>query len=188
MVCAIIAVVFTVQIVKANPTYFPVTVQTATATTTQATMTPGTGTTTLVYDSYASGSPRAASKATLLVQLVASSSPNTKLGIAYEFSQGGPGTNCSDTPLACDWFLDAGSYTFGFATTTKPFDIGQLNQYVWTYASTTLPGGVAGVTSTSTRAIGIPTPTRFTRVVITMIGTAGGSVWAQIVPQKETVE
>lgn len=164
--------------VSANPTFFPVTVQTSSSTTSPAYMTAGTATSTLTLDTYSSGNPRGASKAALLIQLVASSTA-TVLRTNIEYSHDG-----------IDYYQDGGTMIDGFSTTSKPFDIGQVNQFTFTYASSTAGlGSTTPSQSTTTRAVRINTPTRFVRAVFTIpVGSAAGAVWAQFVPNKEVAE
>lgn len=167
--------------VKANPIFAPITVQTATATTTPVFMTPGTATTTLVLDTYSSGNSRLAMNATLLVQFLGSSTASI-LNINTQYSQDG-----------IDWYQDGGSLTNNFATTSKPFDIGQVNTFNFTYSSTTAslavnPGLGVG-TTTANRAVRVNTPTRYVRALFTLpIGSTNGAIWSQFVPTKEVAE
>lgn len=165
-------------VARANPLFFAVTTQTATATTSPSYMTAGTATTTLTLDTYSSGNSRAAYSATLLIQLAASSTATT-LRTNIEYSQDG-----------VDWYQDGGSLFPNFATTSKPFDIGQVNQFSLTYASSTAGlGAVPASQATTTRAVKINTPTRYVRAVFTLpTGSAAGAVWAQFVPIKEVAE
>lgn len=178
----IIAAVFvlggyaSINVVKANPTFAPVTVQTATATSTITYMSPGVATTTLTLDTYSSGNPRLAYNATLLIQFVGTSTASI-LNTNIQYSQDG-----------IDWYQDGGSLTNNFATTTKPFDIGQVNTFNYTFSSTS-PSLGAAISATSTRAVRVNTPTRYVRALFTMpIGSANGAIWAQFVPIKEVAE
>lgn len=165
-----------IQKVKANPIFAPITVQTATATSSLIYMTPGTATTTLTLDTYSSGNSRLAMNATLLVQFVGTSTASI-LNIFPQYSQDG-----------IDWYQDGGSLINNFATTTKPFDIGQVGPFNYTFSSTS-PSFVAGNNTTSTRAVRVNTPTRYVRAVFTLpIGSANGAIWAQFVPTKEVAE
>lgn len=132
---------------------FPKTVQTATATSTTSFLTPGTGTTTLTYDSYQNGANRKADSATLLVQVQASSTSSV-LGISMQYSQDG-----------IDWYGD------NLQTATTTTDISASNSYSWKAVST----------AQLNKAIPFLTPTRFTRAVISDTG-ANVSVWAQVIP------
>jgi hypothetical protein len=163
--------------VKANPSFFPVTVQTATATTSPLFIpSGGTATSTLVLDSYSSGNPRAASQATLLMQLAASTTPGTAtLRINIQYSQDN-----------VDWYDTVLNTVGGYSTTTRTFDIGTINQISYPFSSTTADLG-AGFSATSTRAISVQTPTRYVRAVFTSPpGATSLSYWAQWVPLKET--
>lgn len=166
--------------VFANPLFFNAPyVSTAIATTTPSYMTAGTATTTLTYDTYASvGNITATLKGALLVQLVGSSTA-TVLNVNTEYSQDG-----------IDWYQDAGLFNVGYATSSKPVDIGQVNQFTFAFASSTAGlGAVPALNATTSRAIPVSTPTRFVRFVFTLpVGSKSGAVWAQFVPQKEYAE
>ncbi len=172
-------------IVEANPLYFPPTTQTAVATTTVSWMTPGTGTTTLVVDSYTPGTPSAVRSGILLVSFVGSST-NSQLKISPEYSQASSnGTNCTISQIACDWYQDGGVQVSNYATTTNSVDVGTAHFFSMAFASSTV-GGVTGTSATSTRAFAVDLPTRYVRFVISIVpGTAPGSVWAQFIPTKE---
>lgn len=165
-----------VNTVKANPIFAPITVQTATATTTVNYLTPGTATTTLTMDTYSSGNPRLAFGASLLLQFAGSSTASI-LNTNIQYSQD-----------SVDWYQDGGSYTQNFASTSKPFDIGQV--HVITYGYTAQDASLrAAINATSTRALHISTPTRYVRAIFTLpIGSGNGAIWAQMVPVKEVAE
>lgn len=157
---AVIAVsVGIVKTVKASPIYFPPTTQTALATTSPAFIGNGTGTSTLTFNAYFSGSPTAARNAVLLTQFAASST-SAILTMSIQYSQNG-----------IDWYdNDLGS---GNGTSTVT-DVSSAQTYKWT------PVG----TATSSKAIYIITPTQYVRVVYSLLG-AAGAVWGQFVPEKE---
>lgn len=147
--------------------------KTATATSTLAFLTPGTGTTTLAYDTYTDGLSTADSMA-LLVRLTASSSPNTVLNIKQEFSQDG-----------IDWYQNSQPTIIQNATTTSAVDLSMVPLYSWRFASSSI-GGVIGASNSDTRIIPVKSPTRFTRFIFTMAaGGANGSIWANILPVKQ---
>lgn len=162
---------------QANPLSFLSTSKSAAATTTQSFMTAGTATTTHSYDAYSQPSGFALNQATLLVQMGASSTAS-ELRINIEYSHDN-----------IDWFEDGGTLANNFATSSKPFDISQVNQFKLTFASST-PGGLSTVgDATTTRAILVKTPTRFMRAVFTLAaGSAGANVWSEWVPIKEASE
>lgn len=169
-----------VQTARANPYVSATGISTAPATTTVNYMTPGTATTTLTYDAFLVGtqtiSTTKASYAALLVQFAGSSSPNSVLRANVEYSDD-----------AVDWYQDGGS-TFNFSTTTKPYDISQAAYFNYVFSSTTA-GLAATPNATSTRAVILNTPLRYTRVVFSLpIGSQNGAVWARIVPTKERSE
>lgn len=166
---------FSVSTAHAQPTYTAPTVETATATTSPRYLTPGTATTTLTYDSYVpTTNTYTPSFATLLVQFAGSSTAST-LGINVEYSQDG-----------IDWYKSTILSPYSPGTTTPSINLGLTTSYSWTFASSTVGGGVvtAATGATSTRAIMISTPTRFVRSVVSITG-AGGAVWQQFVPTKE---
>lgn len=180
-----------VTTVKANPLFFPQTKSTATATTTINYMTAGTATTTLVYDSYTSGNPTGVLKGALLLQVVASST-NTTIRVNQEFSQGPEDgvTDCLVTPTACDWYQDSGSFSPNYSTSSRPFDLSVVNQYSLNFASSTAGlGAVSAQSGTTTRAISVNVPTRYTRFIFTIpVGSQAGGVWAKFVPVKERAQ
>jgi hypothetical protein len=170
--------------VKANPSFFVRTVQTATATSTIAYMTPGNATSTLIYDSYAQGTPRASDSALLLTQFTASTTASN-LAIALEYSNGDGSTDCSTSPGLCDWYKD-NLFTITNASTTQATNIAVASSLAWNFASSSQGG--AAVLSTNQRALKailVPMPTRYVRAVFTITG-ANGAVWAQIVPKRES--
>lgn len=172
---AIVTLGVAVHVAKAGPLFFPVTTQTATATTTVSFLNAGTGTTTLSVNAYGSGTASAIKHGILLVQFAGSSTAST-LKINKEYSQDN-----------VDWYQDGGDFTDGFSTTTKPFDISQVNQYTFAFASSTAGlGSVPALQATTTRAINVQTPTKFIRFIFTLpVGSTNGAVWAQFVPVKE---
>lgn len=152
-----------IEIAHANPLQVAPIVQTAVSTTTPSYMTAGTATTTLVFDSYIPGVNKISDEATLLVQNVASSTSSI-LNIAIQYSQDG-----------IDWYSDNGSV----ASSTNPLPIQTANSYTWTAAGT----------ATTSKALFLQTPVRFTRAVFTVpAGAAAGGVWAQIVAARQASE
>lgn len=166
----------------ANPLQFKPTVQTASASSTPAGafqgnfMTPGTATSSLAFDSYAAGQPFVTDQAALLLQFV-SSSTASQVNINLEYSQDG-----------VDWYQDGGTFENAFATSTKPFNLAQVNQYILPSSTSTVPGlGLPSATgATTTRAILVKTPTRFVRAVFSIPGGFGnGAIWSQWVPSRQ---
>lgn len=159
--------------VQANPLQISPLTSTAAATTTVSYMTPGTGTTTLQYDSYGTGQPRATDRAALLVQFTASTSASI-LGISLEYSQD-----------AVDWYFDN---KIPQATTTQAISLQTPTSYSWIFASST-PGGLPGATFANRvgKVINVDIPTRYVRAVFTNTGAAAG-VYASFVPQKQISE
>lgn len=163
----------------ANPRFFGNPVTTGnTASSTPAYLVPGTSTsTTPVYDAYAqtqNGAKFKADKATLALQFTGSSTLST-LNASIEYSNDG-----------IDWYRNFVIDPNAMGTTTTPYSLATPESINWKFASSTV-GGVALTASngaTSTAYMLIPTPARYTRVVISLTGDRG-SVWAQIVPIKE---
>jgi hypothetical protein len=168
------------------PSIFSQSARSQVATSTVGTqLTPGNATTTLVYDSWQRegtnqtdiGNTYGADEVTLLAQINASSTA-TKFKFVYEYSQDG-----------IDWYTDNILET----ATTTAIQIGTVTkQYEWTFASSTI-GGVAvtagqrgynGTLNRDSKAIRVPVPTRFVRVVVTVTG-ANGYFWGEFVPKKE---
>lgn len=174
-------------VANANSLSFVPSARTSSATSSPAFMTPGTGTSTIVYDSYnlvgtnqssSTVNTFAANSATFLVQLTGSST-NAVLNMNLEFSQ-----DC------VDYYSDDVSRTPFNATTTPQATLSNAFSYSLQFASTTT-GGVAGAgNGIMYRAMTIPVPTRCVRMVLSD-GTSTGvlaqnlAVWAQIVPIKE---
>lgn len=132
-------------------------VSTAAATTTVSYMTAGTATTTLTYDSLYTGSD----SAVLLTQFAASSTSSV-LNITVQYSQDG-----------IDWYGDnLMVLTNSTSTPAKSIQIG--NTYTWLAAST----------ATTSKAVLIPTPARYSRIQYSMTG-AAGAVWGQMVAKKQ---
>ena len=151
----------------ANPLRFPPAVASATATTTSTYFVAGTTATTTMatYDTYSNtgvsgvgGSTQAMDKASLLIQLAASSTSSI-LRTTFEYSQDG-----------IDWYEDE-----IFVPATSGYtSIGQPTVYTWT----------ANGTATSSKIVNVPTPLRYVRVRMRVEG-ANASVWAAIQPQKQ---
>lgn len=153
----------TTKVANANPSFTAPTAQTAAATSTLAYMTPGTATTTLVYDAYASstasgGLALKADNVALGIQFTASSSSSV-LATAIEYSEDG-----------IDWYRDFVFGTVGTATTS-------------TVVALTSPVSLT-MSGTSKSLVLIPTPTRYTRFTFSLTG-ANGGVWAQAIPTKQ---
>lgn len=159
---ALFILVGVVGVAKANPIFFPPSVQTDNvATSTRAAATVTGPAVTLTFDAYGAGQPKAGEGAVLLLQQTASSS-SAVLGITFQYSQDG-----------IDWYGDA----YKLSTTTSTISINQVKNYVW----------APGTTAISLRAIDLYTPTRYVRASITTtVGTS--SVWAQIISEKQQPE
>jgi hypothetical protein len=175
------ALVFT-QTAQANPTFFPQTATTATASTSLAYMTQGTGTTTLAYDSYgicgtnqSQSTLSGAASAQVNVQITATTTGNPNvlnLNARFEESQ-----DC------IDWYPVAAPLTTATTTllTSNPY-----NSFNLTISTSTLSAGGSGTATRIHESFAIPTPERAVRVVFSD-PTGGGTygLWAQIVPTKQ---
>lgn len=159
----------------ANPSYFPVTVETNSATGTFAYLSPGAATTTLTFNAYANASsPTKADSATVVFQYTASgTAPILKARI--ERSQDG----IDWYPVSVTTVLNAttsimttfSEYTFNLATSTSADFLG------------------SGTSQRVHESFTIETPTRFTRVKFYVPASGGnGGLWAQIIPTKERPE
>lgn len=162
------------------------------ATTTPAFMTPGTATsTTNVYDAYSDGTGNKADVAVLLTQFSASST-NSTLNMNIEYSQGN-GNDCVNNPNSCDWYENnIGNFQgLSIASTSNTINntvsVVNLQNFSWKFASSSVGGaGVATNNNRVGKAIMIPTPTRYARVVYSCaIGGTNCTVYGQIVPNKQ---
>lgn len=170
-----IMLMFSVSFVSANPSFF---IRQNNGTTTTATstplgyLTPGTATTTVYFDSQASGSRTGAENAILALQLTGSTTPSnatvatTTYSVLLEYAQAGE--NCISTPAACDWYSG-----HQVATTTS---LGWQTE-----------NGVLIASTTPTKVfVDVATPTRYTRAVVTIpAGSTNGSFWAEFIAKKE---
>ena len=99
---------------------------------------------------------------------------------------------CEASQNGKDWFK---KNCYDTSTTTMIANFAEMSSYVWTFASSTCTqGGAAplGNQSTCTRAFSLDTPTRYTRLVVTISSTTasqglGGpaDLWFELVPKKE---
>lgn len=157
------------KIVKANPSYFYQ--STGNATTTVTYMSAGTATTTATLDSY-TGTFQTFDSAALAVLFTGSSTASV-INIAIERSQDGN-----------DWFAD--TYTLGASSSPSSVGLNTINSFSLTFASTTV-GGAGGTSATITRIIDVPTPTRYTRSVITVpAGSPKGAVFQKWIAKRQT--
>jgi len=173
-----IIVMFSVSFVQANPSFF-IRQNDGTGTTATTTklgyLTPGTATTTVYFDAQANGNPFGAESAILALQLMGSTTPanaavaTTTFNVALEYAQAGE--NCISAPTSCDWYPN-----FVLATTT---------QLGWQ----TNNGVLVASTSATKEFITVPTPTRYTRAVISVstsvTSNLNGSVWGEFIAKKE---
>lgn len=179
LVLAIVVAVTGARVASANVEFFARTAQTATATTSPLFLQAATATSTaVVYDSYAQNSSAPANTkpwdGVLLIQ-VGATSTTPVLNITVEYSQDGTQANgasydCTVNQAGCDWYSD--SVVSPVAGTAVSLNFPKL------YTLT-------GINGTSTRAIYLPTPTRYARVRVQAVG-GPMNVWAQVVPAKES--
>lgn len=172
---------------EANPQGFtcPAFGPLGTASTSVRSIGPGTGTTTLVYDSFcANGSNQPTSgnaflpvNLALLVQETASSSASV-LNMDVEYSQDN-----------VDWYQDnyLASTTGAAGWTGSSFPVALPNRISWTFASSTVGGspnpGVAAGTRLG-KVFKLSTPTRYLRVIFTA-QTASSTLWGEILPETD---
>lgn len=150
------------------------------ATTSVTYLTPGISTSTLIYDTQC-GTSASPDSSAFLVQFTGSSTAST-LSIAFEFSPGVAGVDCRASPTACDWYADD---MFTISTTSPRTGLGTTNNYLLPFASTTV-GGVTGVSSRTTRAIDVATPTRYIRAVLSLpAGSLNGAVYSEFNGKKQ---
>lgn len=173
LIIVVLGAVTAVFVAHANPIRQAQTVQTATATSSFAFITPGTGTSTVTYDTFVNGSTQMPDKLALLIQFTASSTSSTLL------------TNIEYSNDGVDWYQKGIDDLL--ATTSAPVSLGNVPQYSWLFASSTPGlGAVSGTNNRDGRSIILNVPTRYVRAIFSMkIGGTNGSVWAQIVPQKQ---
>lgn len=169
----------------ANQSYFSSQAKSSVATTTIAFMTPGTATTTVLYDSYqqfgtnetSSYTPRTTDGSALLIQFTATTTTSV-LGWRYEYSDDG-----------VDWYGDSYVPTISNATTTGTQSLTNINQYTWTFSSSTNFCDSTVSTATNNRGckvVNVQTPTRYVRAVFFLpTGSSNGAVYAQFVPRKQ---
>lgn len=167
----------------ANPFYTGTRAVTATATSTQAYLRPGLATSTLpIYDSYETGGTNQTNSGnntipntvTILLDGAASSTASV-VSATCEFSD-----NYSPSTGNGDWYQNE-----IFSTTTVPQNIGIVNSFQFTYASSTV--GAAGVPANTNRfqkLITCPVPLRYVRLVVSASGN-NSSIWAAIIPTKQ---
>lgn len=160
---ASLAAVFTgaAVIAHANPSFFYAPTSTAAATSTVSQIIPGVATTTVLFDSYATGRPYALDSATLFLQTTASSTSSI-VNIAYQFSQD-----------SIDWYDND---LVPASSTPSIVQIQGTNSYSWTALNT----------ARNSKAVNLPTPTRYVRAVISAAG-ANSFIWASIIPKQQSI-
>lgn len=158
----------------ANPSYFPASVSTATATSTLVYMTPGTATTTLTLNSFSAGNTTKTDKAVLAFQYTASGTAPV-LQAVIEYSQDG-----------LDWYpagyKQPDPASGGFASTTQTI----FTPITWNLATSTNMQGGSGTLTRIHDSVAIDTQLQWVRVkFIVPVGGGNGGLWAQIIPVKE---
>ena len=126
-------------------------------------MSPLVGTTTIAFDSMANGNPYGVESAILALQFTGSTTPTnvsvatTTYNVNIEYSQD-----------SVDWYSESKVST----TTTLGWET---------------IGGVLIASTTPTKIfVDVPTPTRYTRAIITIpAGSTNGAVWAEFIARKE---
>lgn len=156
---ALVLSLFGVGMVYANSSFFLPQSQTAAATSSVSFLGLASSTS-IVFDSFSAGSTRSADSATLLVQMVSSSSAAI-LNIIPSYSVDG-----------FDY------YDSELATTTTSNSITQANYF-------TLAGNA--VSSTTKKIVSIPTPTRFVKITFTQ-AVATSSIYAAFVPLRQAIQ
>lgn len=169
----------TAIVAMANPSFFMVGSQTATASSTLAYMTPGTATTTLpALDTYAPGTNTKANGAFLAFQYTASGTAPV-LNARVEYSNNNQ-----------DWYPDGFTYVPEgptYATTTIMTT--PAHNYSWTLSTTTEAIGSGTATRVHQSLALTEIPARYVRVIFTVPqGGGNGGLWAVLVPFKERNE
>lgn len=168
----IVSLLFMIAGASANPSQI-IETKSNSATTTVTFIAPGSAvaTSTLVLDTQVDGTP--SETAVLGFQFTASSTLST-LNITFQYSMD-----------QLTWFGDD-IINADNATTTPFSSISRTNSYNYTFASTSPTVGTTGATSTETRLINVPTPTRYVRAVFTIFpGALNGAVWAEFVSKRQ---
>ncbi len=156
-----------IGIVSANPTYFITVPASSVATSTPTYLTSSGQATSTTLDSYVplgpgtTGTNFGFQQNAFIVSFTASSTSSI-LGVRFQYSNNG-----------IDWADD--NYQYPTGTTTPTVNIATYNSYIWPAVST----------ATTTKIIGVPTPTRYVRAILTETGAAGG-VWYTWAPAKQT--
>lgn len=162
----VLIIAFFAMALKAHANPSDLNLSNTTATTTVSYLTAAGASTTETYDTYQGGvgDPNASESAVLFTQYAASSS-SAILAIRIQYSQNG-----------IDWYDDnLTASTLG--TTTQPYNVGVANSFTWAAVNT----------ATSSKAITIPTPTRFVRASYSVTG-ANAAVYKVIIAKKEQPE
>lgn len=147
-----------VSTTHANPLYYPVATQSATATTSVTWLTSSgaaSQATSTALDSYQASVTNGWDELTLIVQTAASST-SSSLNVRFQYSING-----------IDWADDNVSQSVGnFSTTTATASVQVPLSYQW----------LAAGTATSSKILNVATPARFVRAIFTQTG-AAGNLW-----------
>lgn len=155
---------------RATPSQFFPTKETAPATSTLLYLTPGTGTTTLTYDSF-QGDNAKIDRLVLAMQYTGSSTGPT-LKIRFE-----------DSMNNNDWYPRSATSLNPTSTTTLL--TGNFSEYQWTVSTTTDNGG-SGTAARVHNAFTVEAPMRYVRAIFYVPAAGGnGGLWAQFVPVKQ---
>jgi len=182
LVIALVAILAVLSLIAtaahANPSQFASKAATAAATTSLSYITPGTGTTTLTYDTFQvngtnqvnNGNTFVTNSARLNIQLTASSTL-TRLCRRVLYSQDN-----------IDYYASVASVVTSATTTVES---GLYNETCFTLATTSEP--FLGSSTFGSRSVSLDVPTRYAKVQFYLPpGSGNGAVYAEIVPVKET--
>lgn len=147
------------------------------STTTLSYMTAGKATTTLTCDTYALGGSAGktnAADSAILTAILYASTTGTIVNINQEFSNDGN-----------TWFQNN---TGDVATTSPVLYLDTVQTMQWAFSTSTegLSGATTIVDATTTKAVTIKTPTRYTRIIFSIpIGAKAGAIWAELAVKKQ---
>lgn len=136
----------------------------------------GVSTSTLNCDMYDAGQQTLSDMASIKVQLAASSTSSV-LNMDVQFSQDG-----------LDWYAVSQLGMSEVNTSTSTPDISPVQQFKFTFASSTINRAVVSNanSATSSRIFLTETPTRYMRIIFTApVGSAASAYWAEIRGQKQ---
>jgi len=174
----LLAGVFGVFVVGANPQFFMPRKLMKTATTTVTYMTPGTATTTFAFDTFQNSSNNAVNGLALAIQFTASSSPRSTLKWHYEYS-----------PDNIDWYPEQEVLTTVATTTLYTL---KVKEHSWQFASSTYYDYGNGTATLGFKIVDVPVYARYVRTKFYMERTdssnRSGAVWAEYIGRKEQSE